>query len=82
MFTLETHLFVVLGPHELLRVTIDMSNAAVANVRAIAILDTVTSNQETLVWCVPSPVVTVFQILKVRRHTGDFLAVNFVYDCH
>ena len=79
-----TYLFIVPELNGLLRVAVRGSNAlaAYSSIRTITIASALASGQETLVWRVPSPVVTVFQVLKVLRYTRDFLKVSPVHNRH
>ena len=79
---LETHPLIVPETHEFLRVAVNVSDTAPFNVHPITITSAVASNQEVLVWRVFSPVVTVFQVLKVLRYARNFLSVNFIHNRH
>jgi len=79
-FTEETYPFIVPEVNGRLGVTVDVPDTATSGVCTIAITGTVASNQETWVWRVPPPVVTVLQVLEVLRYTWDFLSIDFVHN--
>jgi hypothetical protein len=72
-------MFVIPEPRD---VTVNVFGAAIFGIHTRAITSAGASDEKIFVWRVPSPIVTMFEILEVLWYAWDVLAVDFIDNCH